>query len=162
MKYVVEDSSFVISLLDKTDKLHTHALQFFKLILSHGHTVRTIIPSTVFYETMFVLLKNGVSYRQAKTKLANLMMIDQVINLAITETMILKLAKHTEKLILNKQNKTRVRSNDLLITSIACNQENSCLITSDIGIKEYSPVFPNIFLFNSPDNLRSFQKFLQP
>ncbi len=69
MKYVVEDSSFVISLLDKTDKFHAHALRFFKLILSHGHTVRTIIPSTVFYETMFVLLRNGVSYQQAKTKL---------------------------------------------------------------------------------------------
>lgn len=109
---------------------------------------------------MFVLLKNGVTYQSAKTKLNNLMMIDSVINLAITETYILKLAKHTEDLINNKKNKTKVRSNDLLITSIACNQENSCLITSDIGMKEYDNIYQNIFLYNTQEGVASLTKFL--
>jgi len=87
-------------------------------------------------------------------------MIDEIINLAITETNILKLAKHTQQLILNKTNKTRVRSNDLLIASIACNQENSCLITSDMGMKDYDPVCKNIFLFNTTTELNSLNSFL--
>lgn len=112
MKYIIEDSSFVISLLDSNDILHKYALGSFRQILSIKSGIRVVIPSTVFYETMFVLIKNGISYNSAKNKLNNLMMIDSVINLAITETYILKLAKHTEKLINNKTNKTRVRSND--------------------------------------------------
>lgn len=160
MKYIIEDSSFVISLLDTTDIHHQPALEVFRVIISHSTKVRAIIPSTVFYETLFVLLKNGVSYRQAKTKLNNLMMIDEVINLAITETNILKLAKHTQQLIINKANKTRVRSNDLLIASIACNQENSCLITSDLGMKDYDSVYENIFLFNTTAGLNSLNNFL--
>ena len=160
MKYIVEDSSFIISLLDTTDVHHQSALEVFRIIISHSPKVRAIIPSTVFYETLFVLLKNGVSYQQAKTKLNNLMMIDEIINLAITETNILKLAKHTQQLILNKTNKTRVRSNDLLIASIACNQEHSCLITSDMGMKDYDPVCKNIFLFNTTTELNSLNSFL--
>lgn len=87
-------------------------------------------------------------------------MIDSVVNLAITETYILKLAKHTEILIKNKKNKTRVRSNDLLITSIACDQESSCLLTSDVGMKEYDNIYPNIFLYNSPEGIESLKNFI--
>jgi len=160
VKYIVEDSSFVVALLDQTDSLHGFALDSFRLLLSQKNNVRVIIPSTVFYETLFVLLKNEVSYYSAKSKLVNLMMIDSVVNLAITETYILKLAKHTEILIKNKKNKTRVRSNDLLITSIACDQESSCLLTSDVGMKEYDNIYPNIFLYNSPEGIESLKNFI--
>lgn len=160
VNYIIEDSSFVVSLLDTSDVLHQSAVDVFRLIISHSSNIRVIIPSTVFYETLFVLLKNGVSYGQAKTKLNNLMMVDEVINFAITETNILKLARYTQQLIQNKTNKTKVRSNDLLIASIACNQENSCLITSDVGMKDYDPIYKNIFLFNTPNGINSLKAFL--
>ena len=159
VKYIVEDSSFVISLLDKTDIFHNNAVSVFKSIL-RCRNIKTIIPSTVFYETLFVLLKNGIEYNVAKQKLNNLMMIDQVINLPITETGILKLAKLTEILIKDKENKTKVRSNDLLIISIALNQENSCLVTNDIGFNDYKKLYEEIFFFSDDDDIKNFEKFI--
>ena len=84
------------------------------------------------------------------------MMIDQVINLPITETGILKLAKLTEILIKDKENKTKVRSNDLLIISIALNQENSCLVTNDIGFNDYKKLYEEIFFFSDEDDIKNF------
>lgn len=160
MKYIIEDSSFLISLFGEEDNFHSQAVALSGLISNTSENVRIVIPSTVYYETMFVLLKKGADYAEIKKSLNYLMLDDKIINLPVTETSILKLARYSQKLLQEKENKTKVRSNDLLITSIACDYQNSCLITSDAGIKEYQPVYKNIFLFNTLQGAQEIRDFL--
>lgn len=160
MKYIIEDSSYLISLFAEEENFYPQAVSISRLISNTSEDVRVIIPSTVYYETMFVLLKKGIDYTKIKKSLNYLMLDDKIINLPVTETSILKLAKHSQNLMSEKENKTKIRSNDLLITSIACDYQNSCLITSDAGIKEYKPVYKNIFLFNTVQGAQEIKDFL--
>lgn len=155
-KHIIEDSTFVISLMNAEDRFHTESLEIFKKILSCPNDIKVVVPSTVFYETMCVLLKNGIHYRVAKEKLMKLIMIDQIINHAITETAIIKMGIYVNKLLESQPEKEKTRSNDLMILSVAMSYENSCLLTADVGIKKYSSIFKDIFCFQNNEEREKF------
>jgi len=58
--YIVEDTSFVVSLLNSTDTNHQIALEIFKKILEAKNKVRIVIPTTVLFETLFALIRNRI------------------------------------------------------------------------------------------------------
>ncbi len=159
-KYIIEDSSFVVSLMSSADPLHSDAYTIFKYLLTKQDNIKTVIPTTAFYESLYVLIKSGINVRIAKTKLNYLMMIDDVINYCLTESAILKMAKDAETLIRSVPQKTNIRSHDLMLLTIAMNYENSCFLTSDRGMKDYQSVYKNIFCFNDQKDVDKMIKFI--
>jgi hypothetical protein len=159
-KYIVEDSSFVIDLLNSRGCFHQQAVEAFKLMYS-VRTRKMIVPSTVFYETMFVLLKQGASLELIRERLLKMMMVDNIIGFPIVETQVGRMAKYTKELIDSQPETEKTRANDLMIITIAMSQENSCLITADKGIKKYSGVYKNIFSYIDADDMLNFKKFLE-
>jgi len=149
IKYIVEDSSFVVSVMNHSDKLHELVLSLFRKIInvSYQTRVKVVISTTTFYESLFVLIKSGMDSRAAKLKLNNLMIIDSVINHVISETSILKMASSAQRLIESNPQKTSLRSHDLMLLTVAMEYENSCFLTGDRGMLDYKIIYPNIFCF---------------
>ena len=145
--------------MNPLDPLHTKATNIFELILS-SKEVRSVIPTTAFYEVLFVLLKAGVPYKSAKDKLMKLMMIEDVINYTVTEPCILKMAFNAKTLIGSVPEKTNVRAHDLMLLTIAMDHENSCFITGDKEMKDYRSVYENVFLFYDPGDIKKIESFL--
>lgn len=159
MKYLVEDSSFFISLLDPTDPLHDDALTVFKYIYA-ATDIRIVVPTMVFHETLFTLIKNGVSLRSIKPKLLNFLMIDEIICHSLNEVHLLKLLDKFKTVVDNSSDGI-IRTYDSTIVTIAMEYSNSCLITSDKGMKNrHSASYPNIFLFNNLEDIKKISTFL--
>ena len=159
-KHVIEDSSYIISLMLLSDVNHKVALNAFNSIYACKTDLKTVIPTTAFYETLYTLLKAGISYYDVKEKLVRMMMIDHLVNYQLSEAVILKLAKNTGKLISSNPTKQVVRAHDLMILTVAMEFENSCLITGDRGLLDYKKVFPNIFCFDTSGGLEELRVFL--
>ncbi len=161
MKYVVEDSSFFISLLDPTDTLHSEAIDAFRIIIRHSVDTRVVVPTFAFHETLFTLVKNGVPIGSIKPKLIRFLMIDEIICHSLNEITILKLINKFKYIIDNASGAGIVKTYDASIVTVATEFENSCLITSDRGMKtRHLAACPNIFLFNDPTDMTNLEGFL--
>lgn len=98
--FIVEDSSFVVALLHKKDPNHNKALLIFQsFIYKFTGKIKILIPSIVFFETLFTLLRLGTERKELEIKLWRLLQTRDVINVNPPETSMLRYATHMENLI---------------------------------------------------------------
>lgn len=144
-KFIVEDSSFLVALMNSNDPLHSKTLPISKQILTNSDVIKVIIPTPVIFETLFALIRNGISQKIVEEKLWNLLMIDDVLNYPVIETSALRLAKKTAPLIRKLPQDSILPANDLMILTVALEFKNCCVITFDKGMKKFSRLCPNLF-----------------
>lgn len=137
---IVEDSSFVISVFHKGEPFHKNSVQLMTEILARKNKARIIIPSVVFFETIFNLCKIGISRKQIEEKLWKLLFHDQVFNISLVETSAFRLFKKFPK-----DNLQAFKTIDFLVVSTAL-AFDACLLTYDKGIrKNAGKIYPKIY-----------------
>lgn len=143
---VLEDSSFVIATIDPNDKFHRDAVFIFNRLIAAGSDIKVIIPSVVFFESVFTLIKNGVNKNIVETKLWNFLFIDQIVNVTLIETMAFKLAKQ-----LTMGQISTLRTADYLIASIGL-QYDAQILTFDFNMRrKIKPIHSKIYYCSSLD-----------
>lgn len=145
MKIIVEDSSFIISVFHETEPFHKEAVSLMEQILERKGAVRIIIPSVIFYETIFNLVKRGVPRNVVEDKLWKLLYIDQVFNVSLVETSAFRLFKKFPIQYLQG-----FGSMDYLIMSTALALD-ATLLTYDKGMRRNAgKIYKKIF-YAAPD-----------
>ncbi len=143
---VLEDSSFVIATLDPNDKFHTDAVFIFNRLILAGNEIKVIIPSIVFFESVFTLIKNGVDRKTVESKLWNFLYIDQIINITLIETMAFKLAKQ-----LTIPQLANLRTADYLISSVGFQYEAQILTFDYKMYEKIKHIYPSIYYCSGLD-----------
>lgn len=160
-KFIVEDSSFVVSLLNSNDSCHPIALKIFKIILSQTGKVKVVIPTPVIYETLFALIRNKIDRHIVEQKLWNMLMIEDILNYPLLETSALRLAKKTYSLINQLPPDSILPANDLMILTVALDFPDSCILTFDNGMKKFASICPNLFCLLDDNGEKNFSNFLK-
>lgn len=146
MKIIVEDSSFIISVFHKGEPFHDHSVKLMTEILARKNKVRVVIPSIVFFETIFKLAQIGLSQNEIESKLWNFLFHDQVFNVGLVETSAFRLFKRFPRSHLQG-----FKTSDFLILSTALAFDASVL-TYDLRFKKNAgQVYPRIY-YCDPQN----------
>ena len=111
---VVEDSSFVISVIDTRDSNHSKAVAYLREMNVYKDKIKILIPSLVFYETFFTLVKQGFPLKQVEEKLWNFLYIDNIVNVTTLETECFKYIKRLP----DDPALLQLKTADFIITSI--------------------------------------------
>lgn len=133
--YIIEDTSFVVSLLNSTDCNHHIALEIFRQILDAKNKVRVVIPTTVLFESLFALIRNRIPKAVVQEKLWRLLMIFDVFNFSILETTALRLSNQIEPYILNLPLESGIQANDLIVLCASLDLECAPILTFDKKMK---------------------------
>lgn len=145
--FIVEDSSFIVALMNKADLSHEKALFIFKKLLSqYSRKVRIVIPTTVIFEALFALIRNRTPILIAQQKLWKLLMVLDILNATILETTALRLCRKVEPIIHSLPQNAILPANDLIVIATAIEYENALVLTFDRVMKNrFSKIYPQIF-----------------
>lgn len=91
--YVLEDTSFVLALLDKNDESHYRAWKIFDNLRKLKNHIRVLIPSMVFFETIGVLTRKKINKDELDGKLWRMLHIEEIFNISLVETMSFNLCR---------------------------------------------------------------------
>ena len=146
MKIIVEDSSFVISLFHKGEPFHKHSGSLMTEVLARKNKARTIIPSIVFFETIFKLVQIGIPQREIEEKLWKFLYLDQIFNVGIMETSGFRLLKKFPR-----EHLKGFKTSDFLILSTAL-AFDAALLTYDKKLRRNAgQVYPKIYYCDPQD-----------
>jgi predicted nucleic acid-binding protein len=127
---LVEDSSFLISVLLLNDPNHSDAVETLGIISNKEH-ITTVFPEIVLCETAFTLMKLGVSPDSIRKKINDLTMFPKVILLNNNPLSALRyISRHYNALTQSQNSRTITKTQDYLI-ACACKDVNGILISSD-------------------------------
>ena len=146
MDYLVEDSSFLLSLLNPKDPFHSAAILTLQ-ILRDISSLTLVFPEIVIYETSFVLMRNGIAPEIIRTKINNLSMIPKVIIFNSDPLTALRyISRHYNQLTLSQNSRNITKTNDYLIAcaakdfdAIVLSSDNQMIETlNNLGVKCYN------------------------
>lgn len=144
--YLIEDTSFVVSLMNSADPNHGCALSLFKEFVNYHNKVRIVIPSIVVFETLFALIRNRIPKSIVQEKLWRLLMVYDVFNYPILETTALRIGPRMERCILNLPQEAKLQANDLIVMATSLEFENAPILTFDKQMKtQFSSIHGNIY-----------------
>lgn len=143
---MLEDSSFVVATIDPNDKFHTDAVFIFNRLISAGNEIKVIVPSIVFFESVFTLIKNGIDRKVVENKLWNFLYKDQILNVALIETMAFKLARQ-----LSIPQLANLRTADYFISSVGFQYEAQILTFDYKMYGKIKPIYPSIYYCSGID-----------
>ena len=130
--YIVEDSSFILAVLDSNDAFHKDALYVFSKIQESKEMINIVIPPLVMYEVIVVLRRKGVTSSKIEDTFMKLVNISNVSVIALSEMSAFKHAKHA----LNSSDPDKaLRTNDFLIFSVA-NELQASILTFDKKLRD--------------------------
>jgi predicted nucleic acid-binding protein len=146
ISYVIEDSSFILAVLDSGDALHQDAIYTFNELSKRKSYIKIIIPPLVLYEVIVVLRRKGVTSVKIENTLMRMVNIDNVCVFAISEMSAFKHAKHT--LNSTDQNKA-LRTSDFLIFCVA-DELHGSILTFDKKLHDRcKTVYPHVYYCSS-------------
>lgn len=139
--FIVEDSSFVISVIDRNDTFHKDALFIYQELKKYHDDILILIPSIVFFESVITLVKKGVDRGKVENSLWKFLHIKNVRNIGLVETTAFRFCRNMQ----NKRGFTKLRTNDFLIASVAMDY-SAQIITFDVKMrnrlkKSYDPIY---------------------
>ena len=147
--YVVEDSSFVVGLLDKEDKFHWDALKVFEILINNKKYLKIILPSVVIYESITTLLRKGYQYNVVERKIWNLLHIDDlvIVNLPVEN------AYRVGKRLSNRFSlEHKITTLDWLIVGCGIDFEGQ-IVTFDLKLaRRVKPFYPYIYYCSGLDD----------
>ena len=118
---ILEDSSFVISTINRGDMFHYEAVKILNELVKRRDKIKIIIPSIVFFESIIKLIQRGVPPKYVEDKLWNFLYIEEVLNITFPETAAFRLIKHLQKADL------KLKAPDLVIALTAIEYEAQIL-----------------------------------
>lgn len=135
-QFVLEDSSFVIAVMDKDDCFHRDAVYVFKELLKRQNDIKVLIPSVVFFESLVTLVKKGLPEQEVESKFWKFLHLENVINVSVIETMAFKLCRRLGK----NSNYQQLKTSDFLIANTAI-EYDAQILTFDKQMR--NRIFPN-------------------
>jgi predicted nucleic acid-binding protein len=148
---VVEDSSFIVATIDKTDPFHKDALYIFKQILSKTGKVKIIVPPLALYEVIVTLHRKGLAHKKIEEVVMNLRHIKDIIVLSITETSALK---HCTRFLNQTNQATALRTADFMITCIGLDFEAQILTFDQKLWARVKPMYSSVYYCSSVGNMQ--------
>lgn len=131
-RYVVEDSSFLVALIDNQDTFHGNALFVYRAIADRKNNLKIIIPALALYEVIVTLHRKGTRHSKIEEAIMRLIHIDYVITTSLSE---LSAFRHSKKILTNTNQASALRTNDFYITSTAIDYE-ALIVTFDKPMRE--------------------------
>jgi len=144
--FIVEDSSFVVALMNQADSSHTKALSIYRHLKQYSGQIRIIIPTTVIFESLFALIRIRIPVEVAQEKLWKLLMISDILNVTIIETTAIRFGNKIEPLITSLPSNAKLPANDLIVLATAIEYENALVLTFDKKMKtQFNSFYPDIY-----------------
>lgn len=160
--FIIEDSSFVIALMNVEDPLHQRAFLIFRKLLNQfRNKIKVIIPCIVFFETLFNLLNIGLKREIIEEKLWKLLKTRDVINFALPETAMLRFASYLESLIVGLPVREELPrpASDAIIVATAVDFDGVVLTFDKKMGKIFSKNFKEIYCpLNEAEEKKFFEK----
>ncbi len=159
MRYIIEDTSFLVSAINPADSFHDQALELMRMMIDHDITY--IFPDVVMHETTFILMKGGMNDGFIREKINSLTMLPKVIihhNDALTS--VRYMSKQYNFLVNHNRNGVSkvTKTNDYIISCNALDynaivitgdkQIVSCLHSNDVGCLDYTSPRASADLFS--------------
>lgn len=153
--YIVQDSSFLISLINYSDVNHKIAWDIFSKMISHNKII-LIISSIVHFEVLYSLLKSGIKYNLGIKKFNEIRMLENVLNVNYSEIESNKFLKNFSAHISSTRNLPS--SSDFLVASAWALFKNSLVLTFDKKMaQKLKPTKINIFDLNNSNEVNQLQ-----
>lgn len=146
MKIILTDSSFWISSIYKDEPFHRQSLLLSETISNLKNSARIIIPSIVFFETMFKLNQFSFDQEEIKKILWTSLFRDQVFNVGLSETSAFRLFKRFPQAALKG-----FKTSDYLILSTAL-AFDAHLITYDKKLRRNAGQIYDKIYYCDPDD----------
>lgn len=129
--YVVEDASFLISVLNPNDSLHPDAIKILKILNKSKNSITFVLPEIAVCETVFTLMKMGIDPGIIRQRINDLSMLPKVIIINNDIMTILRYAsRFYNSLTLLKQPASITKTHDYII-ACTCKDFNGILLTGD-------------------------------
>ena len=138
---ILQDSSFLVATLDKSDEFHNDAVLIFKKLIENKRDLRIVVPSLVFYETIITLIKRGgVPKEEIERKLWRFLYSGMVLNVSLIETNAFRVCKRLSNLDLSKLN-----TQDFIIVNVGFDYEAQILTFDKNMRKRVGQFYPEIY-----------------
>lgn len=129
-RYIVEDSSFLLSVLYSSDRFHDEGLEALG-ILSLFPDITLVFPEIVIHETSFMLMKLGIDPQLIREKVNDLSMLPKVIIFDMNPfTSLRYISRYYNELTLGQNRRCITKTNDYLIGCAAIDF-HAAVISSD-------------------------------
>lgn len=139
--FIVEDSSFTISIIDNSDFFHQKAIDILVKLNKFNLNTLILIPQIVIYETVVTLVRKGIDKNKVEESIRKLLFLENVRCVDITESSLFRFCKN----IKNISGFNLLKTSDFLIASIA-KDFSAKIITFDAQMRNsiktsYSDIF---------------------
>jgi len=139
--FIVEDSSFTISIIDSSDFFHQKAIDILIKLNKFNLNTLILIPQIVIYETVVTLVRKGIDKNKVEESIRKLLFLENVRCVDITESSLFRFCKN----IKNISGFNLLKTSDFLIASIA-KDFSAKIITFDAQMRNsiktsYSDIF---------------------
>lgn len=145
---VVEDSSFVVAVMDARDPFHRDAIFILRKLLNRKDQVKIILPPLALYEIIVSLSRKGIPHRVIEDKILGLVHFPEVIVTSVTEV---SAFKHCRNLISTGVNGKMLRTADFLIASIAIDYDAQVLTFDRSFWCKARPLYRYVYVPSSLD-----------
>ncbi|MCD6096927.1 PIN domain-containing protein [bacterium] len=150
--YIVEDSSFVVAVMDKNDEFHQDAVSVFEKLMEKKDKVKILIPPLGLYEIIVTLSRKGIHHKMIERKIISFLHINEVIVAAITES---SAFKHCKSLLNLPSQKHFLRTGDFLIVSLAVDYEAQILTFDKKAWRKVKPIYKKIYYCSSIGKMKN-------
>lgn len=128
--FIVEDSSFVIAIIDKNDYFHSKAIDILIKLSEFNSKLIILIPQIVIYETVITLVRKGINKDKVEESIKKLLFLDNTRCIDVTESSLFRFCKN----IKNNSGFHLLKTSDFLIASIA-KDFSAKIITFDLQMR---------------------------
>ena len=125
-QYIVEDSSFIVAIMDSGDAFHSDAFSVFREILKNRDKIKVIIPPLVLYEVIVALSRRRINHAIIEDKILRLLHTREIIVFSIAETAAFKHCKSLLSTVSQSQG-LLLRTADFMIVNLAIDCEAQVL-----------------------------------
>ncbi len=148
-KYIVEDSSFVVAVMDENDAFHRDAISVLRGLENQNSDFRVMIPPLVVYESIVTLRKKGIPHYIVVDKMIKFIHLENVLLNSINE---IAAFKHSKSLM---NANGELRTHDFMIASIAIDFD-AAILTFDKTMKtKVSNSYNKIYYCSSSGNMEN-------
>ena len=148
-KYIVEDSSFVVAIMDKKDAFHQDAISVLKALDFWGCSIKIMIPPLVIYESIVTLRKKGIPHNVVVDKMIKFIHLPNVLLNSINE---ISAFKHSKNLM---NANGELRTHDIMIASIAVDFEAFILTFDKTMRAKVSKSYEKVYYCSSKGNMEN-------
>lgn len=116
--YIIEDTSFIVSVINSLDELHTEAFETLDILNSLDKPIY-VFPSIVIAETVVTLVKSGIHPDTVREKINYLSMLRRVIIQSTDPITVLRYCSRYYNHLIDSNPSSIIRTNDYCIACAA-------------------------------------------